>query len=233
MSAAAIESRNDFRTDTQPSLFIDNWGLDVVATHGDKINRQIDAAVELAQVLSSIRTGEPLQPDELDTAVLNGAVFFDGSGKTEDHFFFIEMRPRFQGGSYREPRVSVTFNTGFQRHNSSGDADPSDPTDGSYDMPWSTLRGDIIAARPASRFEQDLARIIRATQVLQELDGGALPTERPETWPGVIRNQEAYQAGADQRFVGPDVQIIYVGSEPLHDVGPEPARKIHIPTLDG
>jgi hypothetical protein len=209
---------------------MDNWGVDVVAEHGAKVARQIDAAVGLAQLLSSIRNDEPFNSQKLDTDILKNVAFFDGSDGQTDHFFSLELRPLFRGGSYQDDRVSASFNTGFLRLEPSPyTANPDEATFGSYDMRWSTLRGDVVAGRPVNRFEQDLRRIINATEALQGLTQETVTTERPETWPSNIPNLTAYKAGIKRMC---SEQAIYIGKSPSTDLAPEPGREISIPFLD-
>ncbi|HEY4964702.1 MAG TPA: hypothetical protein VIH90_08500 [Candidatus Saccharimonadales bacterium] len=229
MSTVGETARENFRTDVQPSLFIDNWGVDTVVEHGSKISKQIDAAVALAQLLSSIHSGDPLNTQDLNVDAINGLVVFDGSDGNEDHFFSLKLRSIFRGGSYQGDRVSASFDTGsLNLSPASYVTNPDAPTFSGYDMRWSTLRGDVVAKRPASRFEQDLHRIVNATEALQGLTHESMPTERPSTCPGTP-SPAAYLAGLNKMFFD---RAIFIGETPLIDVAPEPTRAIHIPFLD-
>ena len=41
MPSTGEATRDNFSTDIQPSLFMDNWGVDVVAEHGAKVASEI------------------------------------------------------------------------------------------------------------------------------------------------------------------------------------------------
>ncbi len=222
--------RNDFRTDVDPTLFIDNWGTDVVNSFPDKVTKPIDTIVALAQLMTSIQTGEQVDGASLDTTALDGFAFFDGSDGESDHFFNISSWANILGGSYPGTRVSAELTTGqVNLEASTYTTTPSAYS--TYDTAWSTLRGDVIKSRASERFELDQRRLSRALLILEGLTVDNLPTARPFTWQDTPSNQTAYD-NAIQRLSRVK-QPIYLGAAPLNGVGVEPKRKIHIPFLDG
>ncbi len=218
-------NRKDFGTDTEPTLFIDNWGMDVVTKYAEKTKRQIEAAVALAQLMSSIRNSTAVDPNTLDTSTLKGIAFFDGSDEQDDHFFAVDLDPRYTQGSYRGPRVSVTFDKGFVRRESTWE---DGTVYAAYDEKWSTRRGDVISGRPIYFFDQDLDRLNNAISTLDGVPIDRLPTSRPETWPNPPSNNDAYQAGIRSlRIVR---ESVYLGSTPIN-LAHEPFRQVRIPFL--
>lgn len=222
------ETQEDFRTDINPSLFMDNWGVDVIAEHGDKVKTPIDTAVALAQLMASIRSGEPVDTSTLDPEVLKGVAFVDGSDGEQDHFFSIGLEPVFEGGSYGGQRVAAKFMSGYVRLEPSKG---SDETYAHYDERWSTLRGDVISGRRSALFEEDLRRMNNVLSVLEGASESDLATERPASWP----NQPSSIRPSHATLTGLSIaeNPIYVGEAPLADAGTEKDRKVHIPALDG
>lgn len=220
-----VTERNDFRTDVRPTLFRDNWGRDSVAEHPDKIERPIHAAVALAQLLTSIREGEPLDDQTLDCSVLKGVIFVDGSDGESDHFFSLQLDSRYTGGSFDGSCVSATFKTGLVRLAPSEYGDPT-KTYATYDERWSTRRADVISQRHGKSFDLDVERLDNATSQLSE---HGQVTERPDTWPGVV-DSEAYEASLSGLWIAE--HTFYIGDAPLTHVAPEEARRVRIPFLD-
>lgn len=222
-----VETREDFRTDVDPSLFIDNWGEDVVARYGNRINAQIEAAVALAQLISSIRSEEPVNIDALDADILNGIAFVDGNDGQKDHFFSLELESIFRGGSYEGNRVGARLMTGYVR------LEPyngGNSTYAHYDERWSTKRGDAMGDRDPRLFDEDLRRINNVLSVLEGASEEDLNIERPESWP-----EQPFDIKPSQTtLTGLNIakNPIYVGKYPLENVDTEPDRIVHIPFLD-
>jgi hypothetical protein len=219
------ETLGDFSTDATPSLFIDNWGRDVVAEHGDRLKAPIDAAVALAQLMSSIRSGEPIDRQTLDPEVLSGVAFVDGSDGKYDHFFSIGLRPLSRGGSYDGPRVAAKFMSGYAK------LEPSEGELAHYDERWSTLRGDVLPGRDPQLFDEDLRRISNALSVLEGATEADLSAMRPDSWPNQPSDTEPNRDILTALSVAETP--VYVGENPLEGVFTESDRKIHIPALDG
>ena len=235
MSAPSGEAiRNDFQTEVDPTLFIDNWGRDVVTQYPEKVKRPVETAVALAQLMAAIREGTAVDADSLDCSALDGVLFFDASGMGEDHFFSVDLKPRFTGGSHEGPRVAAGYTTGSVRL--APYRTLNDPAHVTEEQRWTTLRGDVIAERARFRFEADAYRLDNALAVLEGASQDDLVTARPETWPSTVPDPKAYEAGIRRSApaAGAARQPVYLGDLPVwHDVVDEPPRRIHIPFLDG
>lgn len=216
----------DFGLDDSPSLFIDNWGIDVVATQADKLKQPIASAVKLAQLVTAIQTGQAIQPDRLDIEHINSVTFVDGSDGNSDHYFFFRLQRMFVGGSYMSPRVGLALLAGYSR---------LDGSYSTYDGIWDTLHESGIARRSRYSFKNDLDRFNNALSQLQGMAVNELITSRPGEWPGEPDDPARHQAELSRisaEYTDGKRQPIFVGKVPLVLI-PESRSPVYIPRLDG
>ncbi len=220
------ETLSDFSTQARPSLFIDNWGVDTASQHPDKVERPINRAIELAQLLTSVQSGQEIRPNELEIGYLNGMTIVDGSDGAHDFFFFVRLDPIFSQGSYSGPRVSFTLLEG------SISAENSYLT---YEPAWSTLRSHTFEQREPEAFLRDLMRFNNVIRNLEKITVNELVTVRPPNWPGEPNEPSAYNerlTKLPKTHSEGQRQAIFVGNEPI-GMTHKPRRQQYIHRLDG